>query len=101
MRTAIVLLAASIAFATPALAGPLQRSAENQERRIERGVESGELTNSEAKRLEHRNSKIQADIDAAKADGKMTPKEIRKIKNAEKRQNANIYHKKHNERKAQ
>ena len=47
----------------------------NQERRIQQGVKSGQLTTNEAARLEKREAKIEADKQAAKADGKVTKQE--------------------------
>ncbi len=62
---------ASAAGATPGI----DKRQVNQERRIEQGVKSGQLTNREAGRMEKREAKIEADKQAAKADGKVTAKE--------------------------
>lgn len=60
--------------ATTATPGVDKRQA-NQERRIQQGVKSGQLTGKETARLEKREAKIEADKQAAKADGKVTPQE--------------------------
>ncbi len=73
----------------------------NQQRRIKQGVKSGELTPAETRRLEAQQAKIQADKQAAKADGKVTPQERRKLRREENRASRNIYRLKHNKRTAQ
>ena len=45
----------------------------NQDKRIEQGVKSGELTPAETRRLEVQQGKINADEKIAKSDGKVTP----------------------------
>ena len=55
-----------------------QRQVE-QEKRIQQGVASGALTPKETAKLEKREAKIQADKMAAKADGKVTNAERRKL----------------------
>jgi len=70
----------------------------NQEKRIEQGVKSGELTPGETRRLEIQQGKIKADEAKAKSDGKVTPAERRKLKRELNRANRNIFRKKHNAR---
>ena len=67
-----------------------------QQARIRQGVKSGELTPGETRRLEARESKIQADKMAAKADGKVTPAERRKLNREQNRASRKIYRLKHN-----
>lgn len=69
-----------------------------QQHRIKQGVKSGELTKPEARHLEARERKIQADKKAAKADGVVTAKERAKIKREQNRASRAIYRKKHNAR---
>ncbi|MGB8327397.1 MAG: hypothetical protein WCE48_07435 [Steroidobacteraceae bacterium] len=75
-------LAASV-VATTAWAGDetpgLDKRQENQEKRIERGVESGQLNQREAARLEHAEGRLEADEAKAKADGKVTARERRRL----------------------
>ena len=99
------LLAAALvaAFAAPAFAQntntPVidQRQA-NQQKRIEQGVQSGQLTPKETQNLEKREAKIEADKQAAKADGKVTPAERRKLRREEDRASRKIHKKKHNDK---
>ncbi len=71
-----------------------QRQA-NQEKRIDQGIASGALTKKEATRLDKRETKIQADKLAAKADGKVTKAERRKLTREQNRASASIKHQKH------
>ena len=73
---------------------------ENQQNRIANGIQSGQLTAKEAENLEKREAKIEADKQAAKADGKVTAAERRKLKREENRTSRAIYRKKHNDRTA-
>ena len=72
-----------------------QREA-NQQARIQQGVQSGELTGGEARRLEAQEGKIKADEMVAKADGKVTPAERRHLKRELNRTSRRIYRAKHN-----
>lgn len=71
---------------------------QNQQKRIEQGVKSGELTPVETRRLERQEGKIKADEMNAKADGKVTPAERRKLHRELNRESKRIYRKKHNNR---
>ena len=75
-----------------------QRQA-NQQKRIDQGVASGELTPKEAARLKKRESKIEADKEAAKADGKVTKEERRKLRREENRASNAIHKQKHDKQK--
>ncbi len=75
-----------------------QRQA-NQEKRIDQGIASGALTQKEATNLDKRENKIQADKLAAKADGKVTKAERRKIEREQNRASAAIKRQKHNGQK--
>ena len=76
----------------------VDRRERRQQKRIEQGVRSGELTPREANKLERRESKIQRDKEKAKADGKVTPAERRKLNREQNRTSRAIYRKKHNNR---
>ncbi len=71
-----------------------QRQA-NQEKRIDQGINSGALTPKETARLDHRETKIESDKLAAKADGKVTRAERRKLRREENRASAAIKRQKH------
>lgn len=68
----------------------------NQQKRIEQGVKSGELTNGETQRLERQEGKIKADELNAKADGKVTKSERVKLRREQNRESSRIYRAKHN-----
>lgn len=70
----------------------------HQQKRIRQGIKSGELTPAEARHLEKREKKIQADKKAAKADGIVTPAEKAKITREQNRASRAIARKKHNAR---
>ena len=67
----------------------------NEQRRINQGEKSGELTNREANRLERQQGKIQADKKMAKSDGVVTKAERNKLNREQRRANKNIYRQKH------
>jgi hypothetical protein len=71
-----------------------QRQA-NQETRIEKGVQSGQLTSKEAAKLEKGQAKVQKAEDKAKADGVVTPKEKAKLAKKQNQQSRKIYKEKH------
>ena len=71
----------------------------NQEKRIEQGVKSGELTKKEAGRLEKRESKLQADKEKAQADGKVTKQERKQLQHEASRDSKAIYRQKHDAQK--
>ena len=73
---------------------------ENQERRIEKGVQSGQLNKKEAARLEKGQARVQKMEDKAMADGKMTKKEKKKIEHAQNQQSKKIYREKHDKQTA-
>lgn len=95
---------ATLLIGTAAYAGTndpvVQKREQNQEKRIDQGVKSGELTPRETGRLEAQQAKIKQDEERMKSDGKLTKKERRKLKREQDRASKNIYQKKHNERKA-
>ena len=70
-----------------------------QQKRIDQGVKSGQLTPKEARHLEKRQAKIKADKSKAKADGKVTPKERAKLTKEQNKASRAIYRKKHNQKK--
>jgi uncharacterized membrane protein YebE (DUF533 family) len=99
------LIAASSVFAQAAgttTTAPLTRAEQrqvNQQKRIDQGVSSGQLTDKEATRLQKRNDKIDSEIDAAKADGKVTKGERRKIEAHQDASSRAIYKQKHDRQK--
>lgn len=99
----ILVGAASLMLSTVSIAGPkdpgIQKREQNQEKRIQQGVQSGQLTPAEAAKLEAQQAKIKQDEERMKADGKLTKAERRKLKREQDQASKNIYRKKHNEQK--
>jgi hypothetical protein len=75
-----------------------QRQA-NQEARIQKGVQSGQLTDKEAAKLERGQAKVDRMEDKAKADGKVTAKERAKLARAQDKQSKKIRKQKHDKQK--
>lgn len=73
---------------------------ENQERRIDKGVASGQLNQKEAARLDKGQARVQKMEDKAMADGKMTKKERARIEHAQDQQSKKIYREKHDKQRA-
>lgn len=100
-----ITIAALAALSLPAFAQTTstpridQRQA-NQERRIEAGEKSGQLTPKEAARLEKGQARVQKMEDKAVADGKVTAKERRKIEHAQDQQSRRIARQKHDRQRA-
>ncbi len=98
---AALLIAAlpALAFAQPtpatsATPGIDKRQA-NQQKRIDQGVKSGELTGREAARLEKGQAKVQRMEDKTKADGVVTAKERKQITHEQDKQSRRIAREKH------
>lgn len=93
------------AFTLPALAQtPAQAQAAaynidqrqaNQQRRIDAGVQSGELTQREAAHLQKGQAHVRKMENKAMADGVVTNKEHAKIAHAQDKQSRHIEHQKH------
>lgn len=76
-----------------------QRQA-NQQKRIDEGVKSGDLTKRETERLQKNQERIQKMEDKARADGKVTKQEARRIEHAQDRQSKAIAHERHDKQRA-
>jgi hypothetical protein len=99
VKIAAIVLASM--FAIPAFAQntntpKIDKREANQQGRIADGINNGSLTAKEAGNLEKRETKIAADEQAAKADGKVTKAERVKLNREENRASKKIYNKKHN-----
>lgn len=84
--------------ALPALAQStprLDQRQENQERRIEQGVQSGQLNAREAARLERKQERIDRSEARAKADGVVTRQERARLHHQENVQSRHIARQKH------
>ena len=67
-----------------------------QQERIQQGVNSGQLTQREARRLENQQSRIKATEDSLKANGNLTPVERARLTRMQTRASRDIYRLKHN-----
>jgi hypothetical protein len=102
LRLAVAVGCVSLLGALTAMAGTndpgIQKREANQEKRIEQGVQSGQLTPHEAGKLEAQQAKIKSDEANLKADGKLTPRERAKLTREQNQASRNIHRKKHNHR---
>jgi hypothetical protein len=103
MMELVAVVTFSVMVCGVALAGPtddpgIQKREQTQEKRIQQGIGSGELTPKEAGRLETQQTKIKQDESRMKSDGKLTKKERKKLKREQENADRNIYRKKHNEK---
>ena len=98
--SALVLAASGAAFAqapaAPAVTDPsatprIDKRIANQQKRIDQGVASGQLTAKETNRLDKREARLAANTTAAKADGTVTKAERVKLR-AEAARNSKVMH---------
>jgi len=84
----------------PALAGPydsnINRTEIGQERRIQQGARSGQLSPGEFRRLENEQARIRATEAQMRADGRLTREEKAYLARMQDRANQNIYRSKAN-----
>jgi hypothetical protein len=100
---AVVIAAVALpgfAFAQTASTPRIDQRQANQEKRIEQGVQSGELNKKEAARLEKGQAHVQKMENKAVADGKVTNKEKERIEHAQNVQSRRIAREKHDQQKA-
>ena len=97
----LVLMVAGIALASPTDDPGIQSREQKQEKRIQQGVQSGQLTPKETGKLEAQQAKIKQDEALMKADGKLTKAERKKLKREQNRASENIYRKKHNSKEVE
>ena len=98
---ALALAAPAFAYAQDPSSTPRidQRQA-NQQKRIQKGVQSGELNEKETARLQKGQQRVQNMENKALEDGKVTKKERRRIEHAQDNQSKKIYREKHDKQKA-
>ncbi|MBF0179996.1 MAG: hypothetical protein HQM03_08235 [Magnetococcales bacterium] len=76
----------------------VQQRESHQERRIESGVGSGQLTPQETRRLQAEQNKISRDEARMKEDDQLTPQERRKLRREQNKASRDIRRLKHNDR---
>ena len=79
----------------PAATPGVDKRQDNQQKRIDAGVKSGQLTEREAARMDKRQDKLQADKEKAQADGVVTKKERARLHNEADRNSGAIARQKH------
>ena len=101
MLIAAALAAASTAHAQDPAATPgVDKRQEVQQKRIDKGVESGQLNTKEAGRLERHQAHIANMESKAKADGTVTKNERARLHHAQDQESQRIHHQKHDRQKA-
>jgi hypothetical protein len=77
----------------------IDKRQENQDERIEKGLQKGQLTKKEARRLEKGQEHVEDLEEKALQDGKVTKREKRRIEKAQDKQSERIYKQRHDEQK--
>jgi hypothetical protein len=107
MNKTLIAIAATLAFiaagasAQTAASAPgantprIDQRQANQEKRIDQGIASGQLTKRETRRLEKEQTVINRAEDKAKADGSVTAKERKHLTKMQNKASKDIYHQKH------
>lgn len=96
---AALVAAAALPVAAQTSTPSVDQRQQNQEARIQQGVQSGQLTPKETAQLEKGQAKVQVAEDKAKADGKVTSKERAKLAKKQDKQSKKIYKEKHDAQK--
>ena len=98
MKLTYAALAAGALLSTSVMAQTTQEIIQrdvNQEKRIDQGLKSGELTTKEAGKLEREESRVDKLQTKALSDGKLTDAEKRRIEQEQNRVSKDIYSEKH------
>ena len=97
MKKSMLIVALALVATAPAFAGTPNLNAReaNQRARIHQGVQSGELTKSEARHLREGEARLNYNEARAKADGVVTPAERARLQNEANRESERIYRQKH------
>lgn len=95
-----LILGLAIAVAAPAAHGAsVDERQARQQKRIEQGLKSGELTPREAGRLERQEARIAAEEKASRSDGKLSKRERAKLQRDLNKASRHIYREKHDAQK--
>jgi hypothetical protein len=84
----------------PAATPGIDKRQEAQQKRIDQGVQSGQLNQKEAARLERRQERIGKMEEKAKVDGVVTKKERVRIQHNQNQESRRIHRQKHDRQKA-
>lgn len=86
--------------ADPAATPGIDKRQQVQQKRIDQGVQSGQLNGREADRLQRHQQHIQKAENKAKADGRVTQKERARIHHAQDQESRRIHREKHDRQRA-
>ena len=98
MKAAFILTGLFVAFSISNVDAQEVLKSRIQQKRIQQGVRSGELTRAEAVNLRIGQKEIRQDVREAKADGVVTAAEKSEIRQDQRQQSQKIFRKKHNNR---
>jgi hypothetical protein len=93
------LLAATILMLIVSTSTFAQASGRGDRARVRQGIKSGEMTKGETMSVLKSKREIKKDVRAARADGVVTARERKEIRNDKRKLNRKIYRVKHNNRK--
>ncbi len=94
MKALILVVLGSI-IGLSAQAGRNQHREKHQENRISHGVQNGELTKRETRKLKHGQNKVDKYQDKAQEDGELSRKEKARLEKMQDKQSRVIYRQKH------
>ncbi len=96
-KKALALLLGAAVCATPLMASAksINKVEHREQMRINQGIRSGELTRTEAGRLEAEQARIRVNERFARADGHITAKERERLQKELRHAGRDIYHQKH------
>ncbi len=100
LAAATLMSAATFTHAESATTPVVDQRQDRQEKRIEAGVQSGQLTPKETRALERQQTRVRMAEHNAKADGKVTRAERRHLQHMQNRASRHIHRKKHNHQAA-
>lgn len=97
MKKSFLMAVVAMAVTAPVFAGTpvLDQREANQRARIHQGVQSGELTKPEARRLRVGEARLHLNEARAKEDGKVTPAERAKLEREANHESTRIHRQKH------
>ncbi len=99
--SALVMALSTAVYAQSNQTPGLDKREANQEKRIEQGEKSGQLTPKESRQLERGEKRLKRNEAQAKADGKVTPEERKKLNREANHMSRKIARKKHNGKTAE
>jgi len=84
----------------PAATPGVDKRQDNQQKRIDQGVQSGQLNEKEAARMDKGQARVEKIEDKAKSDGVVTKDERRRLHHAQNNESQRIHRQKHDRQQA-